>query len=486
MSAKNLARFCLIQSLVLVFFSATASKVYAFDPLRAEQSISANAGGSLVEAMGSTCDFDRVKRNITLQDAIERGLCRNPKTREAWADVKARAAAVGLARSAYLPNVSGNWLGTRDSSVVRVVGRPEFDTDTAATVQSSTVSLNWLIFDFGGREAALSNATAMLAAAKATQDATLQVVFATIAKDYFAAQEAEGALAAASAIEEMMRQSVKAVQTRVDHGVAPISDLLQAQTQYEEAVLGKIKATGDTQIALGTLASDMDDDPSVNLLIRPVTEGVPPGRVFYDTVNVLIEEAKATHPSVRAAQAQLDASVAKVSQTRAEGRPSISLVAKYTRNNQPQSIGLGLPSYPANGHDAYVGVQINIPFFEGFGRGYRIDQAQAEVEHEEAEVNAAKQQVALDVWNAYHGLETATQAATNSISLMKIAERSFTVARQRYELGVGGILELLGTQTTLANARLRHVRALTAWYNARVDLASKLGRLDFQDLSANL
>ncbi|WP_240493657.1 TolC family protein [Pandoraea sp. ISTKB] len=52
---------------------------------------------------------------------------------------------------------------------------------------------------------------------------------------------------------------------------------------------------------------------------------------------------KRTHPSVLAAQAQYEAANAKVSQTRREGLPNVSLVAKYSRNNQPASLGLRVP-----------------------------------------------------------------------------------------------------------------------------------------------
>src|SRR5262245_42836326 len=43
---------------------------------------------------------------LRLADAIDIALCNNPQTRLAWANAKAQAAAVGIARSAYLPDVN--------------------------------------------------------------------------------------------------------------------------------------------------------------------------------------------------------------------------------------------------------------------------------------------------------------------------------------------------------------------------------------------
>ncbi|MDR2220327.1 MAG: TolC family protein, partial [Methylobacillus sp.] len=95
---------------MLVGIALFTSNAHAFDPLRAEQDISATPAGDMVAA----CAFDTsVTRPLPLSEAIERALCSNPKTRETWADVKAQAAAVGIARSAYLPTLSATWQSVR-------------------------------------------------------------------------------------------------------------------------------------------------------------------------------------------------------------------------------------------------------------------------------------------------------------------------------------------------------------------------------------
>jgi outer membrane protein len=453
-----------------------ALTAHAFDPLQAGHGLPDTPAAGLVPTAG--CILTAPTVPLTLAQAVERALCRNPKTREAWAAVKAQAAAVGMARAAYLPTVSGTWQGVRDRTVTDIANQPQLSSNSAANVQSASLSLNWVLFDFGGRAAALRNAHALLAAARASQDATLQAVFAAVAKDYYAAEAAQGALAAARDIERMTGESMLAARDRVDRGVAPILDALQAQTQYVEAVFNLAKAEGEVQTALGTLASDMDADPGEPVTVPAITDTEPPGKTFDASVAQLMEEVKASHPSVLAAQAQVEAARAKVAQTRADGLPSVAFVAKYSRNNQPQSLGLGLPTYPATGHDAYIGVQVTIPFFEGFGRHYQIDAARADAERQEDVLDETQQQVALDVWKTYYALDTATQNADNSAQLLVIAQRAFDSARHRYRAGVGDILQVLNTQTALANARQRRVQALADWYTARLDLAARLGRLN--------
>ncbi|BCQ25907.1 hypothetical protein NK8_40910 [Caballeronia sp. NK8] len=264
-----------------------------------------------------------------------------------------------------------------------------------------------------------------------------------------------------------------------DKGVAPVTDALQAQTQYEQAVFALNKAYTDAQKALGTLASDMGFDPTLPVDVPLSSADAPTVRDIAESIDEMIASAKERHPSVRAAQAQYDAAVAKVTQTRAQGLPSISLVGKYSRNDQPQRLGLSMPTYPATGNDAFIGVQISIPLFEGFGRQYQIKQATAQAERQLVSLDGTRRQVALEVWTSYQTLNGATKNAETSASLLAIAERSWVAAQRRYDAGVGNIVELLNTQTALANAKQRRIQTSAEWDDARIDLATKLGRLEW-------
>jgi outer membrane protein len=431
--------------------------------------------------MNSSCEFEAPGNPLTLREAVERGLCSNPKTREAWTNVIAQAAAVGVARAAFLPTVQGDWQGVRDDSLTDVTNHANLSSATLATVRSESVSLSWTLYDFGARSAALANASALLAALKATQDATLQTTFINVSRDYYAAQAAAGTLSAANNVERMAADSMKAAQVRVDKGIAPISDALQSQTAHEEASVNLIKARGALKTEIGTLASDMDLSPNAPIQLPAVDSGARPDAAFSESIDDLLDAARHTHPAVLAAQAQLNAALAKAKQTCAEGLPTFSLVSKYSRNNQPASLGLGIPEYPATGREWYVGFQLTIPFFEGFGRVYQVQQAEAQAEQQRDALDETRQQAGLDVWTAYQTLETSTETVRSDASLLDIAKRSFSVSERRYQVGVGNILELLTAQSALANAEQQHVQALTDWRAARLRLAGSLGRLDFRD-----
>jgi outer membrane protein len=365
---------------LLCALSCSAGAVQTeFDVFRTERTVPATASGAVLGQTG-ICQFGGIEQPLSLRETIERTLCNNPKTREAWANVKVQAANVGINQGAYLPTVQGTWQGVRDDSVTDVTGQPQLSSASRSFVRSESLSLNWVLYDFGARSAALENANELFAAARANQDATLQTAFAQAAKDYYAAEAALGAVTTDKEVEDDAKDSFNAATERVNHGVAPITDALQAQTAYAQAVFSRAKAEGDLQTALGTLASDMALSPDTVITLPPVAGTITPDAQFDRSVTDLMDEAKRSHPSVVAAEAQVEAAAAKTRQTRDQGLPSFSFVSKYSLNNQPASLGLGVPTFPATGHDWYFGVQLTIPIFEGFVRNYQVRQAAAQTE----------------------------------------------------------------------------------------------------------
>ncbi|MEN2470070.1 TolC family protein [Burkholderia sp. GS2Y] len=464
-------------AVALALGMVSATTAWAFDPLLTNGVVPATPAVDLLGTDEGVCAFGDLPIPLRLQNAVERALCNHPKTRQAWANVKIQAAAVGVGRASFLPTVNGNWQGTRDIARNHVTGYPQYDSNYGKNLQSASVSLSWVLYDFGGRSAALRNANELLAAAQANQVAVLQTVFGTVAKDFYAAQAAQGTLAAAREVEQTAKNSADVATVRADRGVAAISDQLQAQTAYAEAVVSRTKAESDWASAVGTLASDMNLAPATPITLPDVGDGVKPDHEFDDSVAALIEDAQQHYPGIAAAEAQVAAARAKAAQTRAEGLPRLNLVAQYNFNNQPTSLQLGFPVFPATHREWYLGFQVTIPIFEGFARTYQVRQANAQTELQIDLLAEARQQVGLDVWNAYQSLQSATKNLDNSANLLVLAHRSYEAAQRRYQIGVGNILELLNAQSAMANAKKQRIQMLTDWRSARLQLASKLGRL---------
>jgi outer membrane protein len=256
----------------------------------------------------------------------------------------------------------------------------------------------------------------------------------------------------------------------------------QAQTAYEQARVAQTRDRGQALAAQGNLANVMALSPDTPLTLAPLDDTVQPGVAFQRSVAQLMAQAAQSHPAVAAAEKELQAAQAGVIQAKAQGRPTIKLVARYSQNNEPVQLGLGQPHFPAIGHDGYVGIEVNVPLFSGFATTYQVRQAEAQVDQQAVALDKARQHVALQVWMSYQTLQTDTQNLTTSALSQHVASLAWESAQRRYRSGVATILELLSTQTALAQARQQRVEALAAWHFDRLALASALGQLGWGDV----
>ena len=112
------------------------------------------------------CPEPRFETPLGVLEVVDLALCNNPQTRDLWANARAQAAQVGVAQSAYWPDLDGK-LSTGHVDGSSLSGRQN----------SASLTLSWLLVDFGARAAHLENARQLLAAAAATLDATVQAVF---------------------------------------------------------------------------------------------------------------------------------------------------------------------------------------------------------------------------------------------------------------------------------------------------------------------
>lgn len=127
---------------------------------------------------------------LALAEAVDLGLCNNPQVKAAWAAIKIQAGAVGEARAAYLPTLTGSLstMHTRNE----FPDRPE--ANTSSDGHTVYLGLSWRLFDFGARSANREAANLMLAAAISGHDAALQKVLATVVGAYFDALTQQAAM----------------------------------------------------------------------------------------------------------------------------------------------------------------------------------------------------------------------------------------------------------------------------------------------------
>lgn len=468
------------QALLMFALLTMVAPVRAHDVFRTDKQVPASpAGGLLIDRI---CPFEMPIQPLLLQEALDRALCHNPKTRQAWMRIRVDAANVGVARSAYLPTMTATWQGMRSQSSTTVSQQPQLDSKLHANSQTQSLSLNWLLYDFGGRSASLSAAKALFLASQANYESALQASIIELMQSYYATQYAEGALAIAREAEDLAGNSQRVSEKRMQRGVASISDVLQAQAAEMQARVTRVNAERELQVALGKLAVCMGLPPNTPVNLPSIDTGSMPSKDIQRAVSDMMDEAARRHPDVRAAQSRWRAAEAKVEQVRAQGKPTLSLLAKVSRNTQPVRAYLGQPEFEAAASDNQIALQITVPLFEGFERTYQVRQAEAQAALQGEVLIEAQQNARLDIWESYQALLAAMQNLQSHDSVLNIAHRLMVATDSRYKLGVGSMLELLNMQSSLAAAKRQRLQALMEWRTSRARLAATFGRLEVGEM----
>lgn len=419
-------------------------------PLRPSPQLAARVGAL-------PCANEMPSTPLQAVDAVDLALCNNPQTRELWASARAQAALVGVARSAWLPDLDGRLSTSRT-----------FAESGDFNQRSAALSLSWLLYDFGLRSANVESAVQLLNAAAATQDAGVQSLFLAALENYYAAQARRAVVVSTLEAERSARASFNAAEVRYQVGAGTPADRLQAQTALSQATLNRIRAEGEARTALGTLANALGFAAQTAIVLADLP-ALPEQTAFAADVARLIADAQARRPDLQAAEAQVKAAEAGIEAARAQGRPSLSLAAGPSW----QSVR-GIESTGGN-----LGLTLNVPLFSGFETTYRVRSATAQAEVRAAQRDRLKNQVALDVWRAWQNLSTATQSLATTADLVASAEQSERVALGRYKAGVGNVLDLLTAQSALASARMQRIQAEFDWNIYRATLAQAMGALDY-------
>jgi len=191
-----------------------------------------------------------MNRDALVAEAIKN----RPEYRQVKAQAEAADAFVRQTFRDFFPNLFGS--GTY--GVVGVTGASANSRSTSGFIDSGNewnvgLTLNWSIFDGGGKVARYKEAKANLEASVArVRDAELQV-WLSVEQSYLNLGEAEERIGAAGKAVESAEENYQLARGRFDAGVANIIELTDAQLALTQAQSTEAQALSDYRISIANL-----------------------------------------------------------------------------------------------------------------------------------------------------------------------------------------------------------------------------------------
>lgn len=395
--------------------------------------------------------------------------------------VEEKAAALSLSKIAYWPNFSASSSEGVDRSLTSSAADPLYDADTHFSHPHIELDMTLTLVDFGFRAATKRSAREALASAYALHDDALRETILEGAQAYYALLKAASTEESDRELEASATRLRDAVSGRYRGGVALLTEELQAETSLSDLVLKRIAAQGDRKTARAALAVLIGIDADGDYVIAPDNNEYTHIQDLQG-IHDLLADALREDSKVRSAEADLRTAQADLDLERARNLPTLSLgvTSMYAAQHYYGSNEFSI--YENNANNAQrtneVSLQVQIPLTDLASRHYSIKSAQANVEVKWNDLETARRQVAVAVWDAYQKLDVSNQSLGVAQQMLETARQLYEVTEGRYFAGAGSLIDVLNAQRDLETARSRQVNAIFDLQLARLTLLASIGQLN--------
>lgn len=421
-------------------------------------------------------EFDRLKV-YSLAELIDIAQSNNPSTRRAWNAAKEAALAAGIAKSAYLPRVTatavGGWQMLQSAPLV----------ETARGTLSS-VSVQWLLFDFGQRAAVAEAASQGSAIANIGFTAAHQQLIHEVSLAFYANSAARARVGNISQSLKNAQYIEIAAEERMKRGIGTVVEAAQAHQATAQARLGLIQAQGAAQNAYLSLLSAMGVSPRTEIRVADASDRkLTPA--LADSVDKVVSEALARRPDILAAYAAQKASLANVVAAETDFLPKLFTASTGSYNSGTVSIsgvpGIGNLSSVSNlserGYGATVLAGVAFPLYDAGERDAVLKQAEAKADSAKLTLTRTRDEAVRQIVLSNNGLRTSLSAHKASTALSSAAQTTFNATLAAFRSGVGPITDAISAQTALLQARNASTDAYSTALAAAATLALSTGSL---------
>lgn len=435
-------------------------------------------------------------KKMVLADLINIALLNNPLTETTWSQARAAAFNLGASKSQYYPTVDivedYSW---NDSNFVPKVLTTTDDTNGDGGVGntgiagsafgknsfqqlSSSVIISYLLMDFGGRSASVEAARQALYFADWAYNQSIQDVILSVLRAYY---NYLLNVASVEATEENLKdvtKNLEAAEQLFTAGLTTKVDVLQAKSNLANTQYQLENFRGQVKIALGAVATALGLPANFILDISQKPQTIPIHEVS-GNLEDLMDLAKEYRADLAEKQAAYMQARANWVVARSEGLPVVTGNVNFNRGDYFKSTLLRSHNYVST-------IEVSWPLFQGFYYEYNMRRAQANIDAAYSDWMDLETIVLNNVLSSYYAVKTAEESLKFSEEFLKFSQEAYDATLAGYKAGTITFLDVLASQTSLANARSQVIQTRVNWAQALSSLAYAIGILGTQTQEVNL
>ena len=401
-----------------------------------------------------------------LMDIYREALEQDAQYKSARAEYLAAQEKLTQGRAGLLPNITLS--ATRQVQKIDTTLGPEVRIDNRGVVITATQPLirveNIVIYAQSKTEVARADSQFVIAA----QDLILRV-----AQAYFDVLSAQVDVEVAEAQKKAILQQLEQAKRNFEVGISTIVDTNEAQARFDLTVAQEIAARNALEISKRSLQGIIDRFPDHLAGARNIATDL--SNLRYLTMENWVEVAEEKNFALKIQQATYNLAEQEVKKAWAQHYPTLDLVAQYSDQT---GVGGAITGRGIDLTSKSIGIQLNLPLFEGFGTQSRIRETLANRDRVLHDLENTRRNNALQVRQQYLNV-------TNGIAQVKALKQALVSSQSQLdstilgqEVGVRTEVDVLNAQQQFFSARRDLEKAYYDYLMARLRLTAEAGELD--------
>ena len=392
--------------------------------------------------------------SLTLQQAEAFALRSNPQITIGKLRALVARQYVREARSALLPT-AGLSVTAVDSNPGSRISAGLLNSPILFPRAAAGASVSQLVTDFGRSTNLLSSSEYQAKAEDQNAAATTADITLAVDQAFYNVLETKALVVVAQQTVEARQLFVDKIKALTDAKLKSDLDLSFASVDLARGKLLLLEAQNNYQTSLAGLSAILGFPDEQNFQLVEESAAIAPPTL---DVLPLIQQALQQRPEVLALQDQVQAAQKFGSAEHDLSRPTVNALgvvgeAPVRDNHIPNWYGA-------------VGVNINIPVFNGFLYNARAKAADLETEVNRQKLSNLRNNIARDVRNSWQDTNRAYERLSVTQQLREQASLSLNLAQARYNLGLGSIVEfsqaeLQKTEADIADTDAKYQYRLT-------------------------
>jgi len=294
-----------------------------------------------------------------------------------------------------------------------------------------------------------------------------------VAQAYFDVLDAQVDVEVAEAQKKAILKQLEQAKRNFEVGVSTIVDTNEAQARYDLTTSQEIAARNALEIRKRMLQGIIDRLPENLAGAREIASNLTSLR--YGSMDEWVRTAEEKNFALKIQQAAYEIAAQEVKKVWSQHYPTVDLVAQYSDQT---GVGGAITGRGIDLISKSIGVQLNVPLFQGFSVQSRVREALAhqnralhDLESTRRSITLQARQQFLNVTNGIAQVNALKQALLSSKSQL-----DSTILGQ--EVGVRTEVDVLNAQQQMYSARRDLAKAYHSYLMSRLRLSAEAGELD--------